>query len=85
MTDNTCVIKETEQFQRGIKRGDGMEKKWQLWASLPGGAVVKTPPANEMQVPPLSWKEPLEEEMATPCSILAWEIPGQRSLAGYPP
>ena len=41
MTDNTCVIKETGQFQRGIKQGDGMEMKWQLWASLPGGASGK--------------------------------------------
>ena len=27
----------------------------------------------------------LEKEMATHSSILAWDIPGQRSLAGYSP
>ena len=32
----------------------------------------------------LGWKDPLEEEMATHPSILAWTIP-QRSLAGYSP
>ena len=37
--------------------------------------MVNNPPANaETWVPPLSWEDPLEEEMATPSSILAWEI-----------
>ena len=31
------------------------------------------------------WKDPLEKEMATHSSILAWGIHGQRSLAGYSP
>ena len=30
---------------------------------------------QEMQVPSLGWKIPLEEEMATHSCILAWEIP----------
>ena len=30
---------------------------------------------QEMQVPSLGWEEPLEEEMATHSSILAWKIP----------
>ena len=30
-------------------------------------------------------EDPMEEEMATHYSILAWEIPEQRSLAGYSP
>ena len=33
-----------------------------------------------MQVRSLSWEDPLEEGMATHCSILAWRIHGQRSL-----
>ena len=28
-----------------------------------------------MQVPSLGWEDPLEEEMATHSSTLAWEIP----------
>ena len=47
---------------------------------FPGDSVIKSPPAvqesQEMQVLPLGWEDPLEEEMATHCSILAWEIPG---------
>ena len=30
---------------------------------------------QETVVPSLGWEEPLEEEMATPASILAWKIP----------
>ena len=31
------------------------------------------------------WEDPLDLEMATHASILAWEIHGQRSLVGYSP
>ena len=31
----------------------------------------------------LGQEDPLEKEMASHSSILAWEIQGQRSLAGY--
>ena len=30
---------------------------------------------QEMLVPSLGWEDPLKEEIATPSSILAWEIP----------
>ena len=30
---------------------------------------------EEMQVQPLGQEDPLEKEMATPSSILAWKIP----------
>ena len=33
------------------------------------------PTVQEMQVQSLDWKDPLEKEMATHSSILAWEIP----------
>ena len=37
--------------------------------------LVKNPPAKqETQVQPLGQEDPLEEEMATHSSILAWEI-----------
>ena len=42
---------------------------------LPGGSVVKSPPAmQEMHVRSLSREDPLEKEMANHSSILAWEI-----------
>ena len=55
------------------------------WASLVV-QLVKNPPAmQETQVQFLGWEDPLEKGMATHSSILAWEIPGQRSLVGYSP
>ena len=39
---------------------------------------------QETQVQFLGWEDPLEKEVATHSSILAWEIPwAERSLAGY--
>ena len=38
-----------------------------------------------MQVPSLGRKDPLEKEMTTHCSILAWKSHGQRSLVVYSP
>ena len=37
---------------------------------------------QEMQVPSLGWKDPLEEEMATDSSILAWRIPWTEEPGG---
>ena len=58
--------------------------------SFPGGTVVKNPPARAGDANNtgsfLGRHDPLEEEMATYSSILAWKIPWtQRSLAGYSP
>ena len=36
--------------------------------------MVKNPPAKETQGPFLGWKDPLEKDVATHSSILAWEI-----------
>jgi len=40
---------------------------------------------QEMQVQSLVLEDPLDKEMATHSSILAWEIHGQRSLVRYNP
>ena len=37
--------------------------------------VTNPPTVQEMQVQSLGWEDPLEEEMATHSSVLAWEIP----------
>ena len=46
---------------------------------FPSGSVVKNPPAKqetqETQAPSLGQEDPLEEEMVTLSSILAWKIP----------
>ena len=48
--------------------------------------VVKKPPANqetqETQVKSLVQEDPLEEEMATHSSVLAWEIPWAEVFGG---
>ena len=50
---------------------------------------IKNPPAMqetqevwETQVPFLGWEDPLEEEMATHSSILAWRIPWSEEPGG---
>ena len=45
--------------------------------SFPGGSVVKNPPADpgDARVRSLRWEDPLQEEMATHTSILAWKTP----------
>ena len=37
---------------------------------------------QETQVRSLGWKDPLEEGMATHCSVLAWEIPRIEEAGG---
>ena len=47
--------------------------------------LVKNPPATwETWVQPLGWEDPLEEEMATHSSVLAWRIPGTGEPVGLP-
>ena len=47
------------------------------------GSAVKSPPAKqETQFQSLGREDPLEMEMATPSSILAWEIPRTEELGG---
>ena len=49
--------------------------------------MVKNPPAmQETWVRSLDWEDPLEEDIATHSSILAWRIPMDRGvLVGYSP
>ena len=50
---------------------------------LPGSSVVKDSPAMwEMWVRSLGQEDPLEKEMATHSSILAWEIPWAEEPGG---
>ena len=46
-----------------------------IWASLMAQQVKNMPVVQETQVQSLGPEDPLEEEMATHPSILAWEIP----------
>ena len=47
--------------------------------------MVKSLPAmRETQVRPLGWEDPLEEEMTTCSSVLAWKIPWTEEPGGLP-
>ena len=56
-------------------------------ASLVAQSVKNLPAVQETQVHTLGWEDPLEKEMATQSSILAWKIswteePGGLQLMG---
>ena len=51
-----------------------------IWASLVAQSVKNLPAVRETWVQSLCWEDPLEKEMATHSSILAWKI----SWAGEP-
>ena len=52
---------------------------------FPGGSVVKNLPAmQETWVQSLGQEDPLEKEMTTHSSILAWKIPRTEEPGGLP-
>ena len=54
-----------------------------LAQGFPSGSSVKNPSAmQEIWVRPLGQKDPLEKEMATHSSILAWKIPWTEEPGG---
>ena len=54
-----------------------------MFWGFPGGSAIKNLPAmQEMQVLSLGAEDPLEENMATHSSILAWRIPGTEEPGG---
>ena len=50
--------------------------------SLVAQSIKNLPAVQETRVPSLGWEDPLEKEMATHASVLAWKILFS-SLAGY--
>ena len=70
------------------KKGDsiGLSSIWFHLVKNPGVHLVKNlPTVQETWVQSLGWEDPLEKQMATHSSILAWKIYGQRSLVGCSP
>ena len=51
-------------------------------ASLLAQSVKNLPAMQETQVQSLGWEDPLEKEMATHSSILAWKIPWTEEPGG---
>ena len=68
-----------EQGQKSLGRDDRIKRiNWRLLAAcmgFPGGSVVKSQSASSGWAWSLGQKDLLEEEMASPSSILAWKIP----------
>ena len=62
-----------------------MESQELFWASHVTQLVKNLPAMLETWVRFLGWEDPLEKEMATHSSTLAWRIPWGRSLVGYTP
>ena len=56
-----------------------------VWVSLIAQAVKNLPSMQEMWVQSLAQENPLEEEMATHSSIVAWKIPWTDDPAGCSP
>ena len=49
-------------------------KQWSF-LGFPGNWALMNPPASAGDVGSLGWNDPLEKEIATYSSILAWKIP----------
>ena len=47
---------------------------YRVWASLGAQLVRNLPAVQETRVRALDWEDPLEKEMATHSSLLAWKI-----------
>ena len=61
--------------------------KKNFFNGIPGGSDGKASACNAGDpgsIPGL-WEDPLEKEMATNSSTLAWKIPGMEELVGYSP
>ena len=57
-----------------LRNGHTMEH-YMTFASLVAQMVKRLPTMRETWVRSLGWEDPLEKEMATHSSILAWKIP----------
>ena len=75
--ESTCKAEEPSSIPgsgRSAGKGIGYPVQYS-WAYLVA-QMVKNPPAmHKTWVCSLSWEDPLKEDIATHCSILAWRIP----------
>ena len=70
-------------FTIGRNKNGNLVSKWAKdWASLVAQLVKNLPAVRETQVRSLGWEDPLEKEMATHSSILAWRMPWTEEPGG---
>ena len=55
-----------------------------LFPTVNGSVAKNLPAVQETRIQSLGWEDPLEKEMATHSSILAWRIPGTEEPSGLP-
>ena len=59
---------------------------WSIsWTSLVAQTVKHLPTMQETRVQSLGWEDPVEKEMTTHASILAWRIPWTEQPGSYSP
>ena len=68
----------------GLKKIFLLEYSLFLWTSLVVQMVKCLTIMWETWVRSLGWEDPLEKEMATHSSVLAWRIPGTGEPSGLP-
>ena len=76
-TESTCSAGDRGSVP-GSGRYPGEERGYPLqysWVSLVAQMVKHLPTMQETRVQPLGQEDPLEKEMATHSSTLAWKIP----------
>ena len=67
-------------WELGLSPHFPLDLVFPIIASQVAQIVKKSPAMWETWVQSLSWEDPLEEEMATHSSILAWRIPMERGV-----
>ena len=75
--ESACSAEDTGSIPvLGKSAGEGIGYPFQYsWASFMAQSVKNLPAVQKTQVQSLGWKDPLEKEMATHSSVLAWRIP----------
>ena len=69
-----------QEWREYLLYWDWLGKGKKGWASLVAQMVKSLPEMQETQVQSVNWEDPLEKEMATHSSILAWRIPWNRKV-----
>ena len=62
--------------------GRGCSRREILYIYMVAQTVKNLPEMEDTRVQSLGWEDPLEKEMATPSSILAWKIPWTEEPGG---
>ena len=76
------AIKKRKEKENGGRKDELREGLLMFWASLVAQMVKHLPAMQESRVRSLGQEDPLEKEMATHSSILAWEIPRTEEPGG---